>query len=125
MKQCDYCGQEITYDLQYCCEQCESNALKYYKNEKRFRNIFGFINAVSIICVMIACFMALLFSTKIAMITAGIALIILGFAVFIFPMPTLNQIKKQKIKKAIFSTKIIGIILSLLGISLLINGILY
>ena len=125
MKRCDYCGQEITYDLQYCCEQCNDNALKYYKNEKRFRNIFGFINAVSIISVMIACFIALLFSVKIALITAGTVLIILGLAVFIFPMPTLNQIKKQKIKKALLSTKIIGIILAVLGIALLINGILY
>jgi len=124
MKQCDYCGKEITYAQLYCCEQCNENALRYYKNEKRFKNIFGFINVISIIALMIACFIALLFSAKIAMISAGISLVVMGLAVFIFPMPTLNQIKKQKIKKAIFSTKIIGIILAILGIVLLICGIL-
>ena len=124
MKRCDYCGKEISYHLQYCCDECSENALNFYKNEKRFKNIFGFINVISIVSLMIACFIALLFSAKIALITAGIALLVMGIGVFSFPMPTLNQLKKQKIKKAIFSTRIIGIILAVLGIVLFIFGIL-
>ncbi len=125
MKKCDYCGKEISNFEQYCCDLCEQNALRYYQNEKKFRNIFGFFNVLCIVSIMIFCFVALLFSARIAMIGAGICLAVLGAAVAVFPMPTLNQISRFKIKKAVFTTRIAGAIMSVAGCLLLICGIFY
>ena len=31
MKKCDYCAKEISYFEQYCDENCQANANKYYE----------------------------------------------------------------------------------------------
>ena len=123
MKKCDYCGKEISNFEMYCCDMCEQKSLKYYKNEKKFRNIFGFFDVVCIVSILIFCFAALLFSVKIALMGSGISLVILGIAVTVFPMPTLNQISRFKIKKAVFSTRLCGIVLFALGCVLFVLGI--
>ncbi len=123
MKKCDYCGKQISYSEQYCCDECSQKALKYYHFERKYKNIFGFFNIICAISVMAACFLSLLLSAKIGYIVSGAALTLLGAAVVAFPMPTLNQIKKQKIQKAVFSTRIIGGIISFSGICLLIVGL--
>ena len=64
MKKCDYCGKLISNFEMYCCDECERSALRYYKNEKRFKNIFGFFNVLCIVSVLIFCFVSLLFSKK-------------------------------------------------------------
>ncbi|MCR5636304.1 MAG: hypothetical protein K6F76_03880 [Clostridiales bacterium] len=124
MKKCDYCGKEISNFEMYCCDMCEQKALKYYKNEKKFRNIFGFFDVVCIVSILIFCFAALLFSAKVALIGSGVSLVVLGLAVAVFPMPTLNQISRFKIKKAVFTTRLCGFILIGFGCVLFALGII-
>ena len=123
MKKCDYCGKEISNFDMYCCDMCKQKALKYYKNEKKFRNVFGFFDIICIVSILIFCFAALLFSAKVALIGSGISLVVLGLAVILFPMPTLNQISRFKIKKAVFSTRLCGVVLLSLGCVLFVVGI--
>ncbi len=124
MKKCDYCGKEISNFEMYCCDMCEQKALKYYKNEKKYRNVFGFFDVICIVSILIFCFTALLFSAKVALTGSGVSLVVLGLAVAVFPMPTLNQISRFKIKKAVFTTRLCGLILIALGCVLFVLGII-
>ena len=120
MKKCGFCGKEITYHQQYCCDECQINANKYYEKSEKFAKIFYVISMACVIGIPIGLFLFSFIKTPGAVISS-VCCLVLGIMILIVPMPTESMIKKNKIKKAIFKTRIFGICVLALG--LLIMGL--
>ncbi len=46
MKKCDFCAKEISYYDQYCNEECEQKALRYYAMVERYAKLFMIVNTI-------------------------------------------------------------------------------
>ena len=115
MKKCDYCGKEISYMEQYCDENCQRGALKYYELQEKFSKLFSFINIVCIFGIPIGLF-TFSFAAGIGFTILSFSLLLEGITVFIFPFPVENMIHSMKIKKAMNVTRIIGAVIFILGV---------
>lgn len=115
MKKCDYCGKEISYFDQYCCDECQKETIKFYDNRDKYTNLFSIINGICVFGIPIG----LIVFSLVNYVGAGIislSTLILGLTIIFLPFPVENMITKFKLKKAIKLTRIFGIIIFTLGI---------
>ena len=124
MKKCDYCGKEISYMEQYCCEDCQRNTIKFYDYQEKYTKLFSVINSVCVFAIPIGLLMFSLVNV-IGITMIAFALDILGITVFLFPFPTENMISKFKLKKATNICKILGVVLFILGIAITITDFIF
>ncbi len=125
MKKCDYCGKEISYMEQYCCEDCHRKAIKFYDFQEKYTKLFSVINCICVFAIPIG---LLFFSlvNAIGFTMVAFALDFLGITVFLLPFPTDNMISKFKLKKATNICKALGVVLFCIGIVLtVLDFILY
>ncbi|MBQ2971399.1 MAG: hypothetical protein IJE16_02490 [Ruminococcus sp.] len=115
MKKCEYCAKEISYHQMYCCDDCQSSANDFYDMRDRITKIMSIINGVCVMSIGIGIFV-FSFYREIGAYMVSIPLVILGILYIFFPIPADVMIQKNKILKAVKTTRIIGIILLVLGI---------
>lgn len=115
MKQCEYCAKEITYHQIYCDDICEDNAQKFYDMRESAEKIMGILNGICVLSIGIGFFLFSFFS-KTSAFMISIPMLILGILFTLFPVPADVMINKYKIQKAVKLTRIIGIVVLLLGI---------
>lgn len=122
MKNCEYCGKEISYSEQYCCEECEKKAKKHYELVKEKQKLFSVINIIGILAIFIGGFLAMMLEIGIGLYCIGGGFILLGILYIFLPFCTPEQIKKHKIEKAVKTVKFLGLIIIILGIGTVIAG---
>lgn len=119
MKQCDYCGKPIDYHHQYCCEECEKNAIHYYNRERRSEKLISFVNIISFFGVIAGCIIAAIYSGKIGCFVCAPLLALLGCVYFICPFAPENITKKYKIIRAQKFIRLFAIIFLAIAVILL------
>lgn len=124
MKKCEYCGKEISYFDQYCCDDCQRDAIKFYDFREKYTSIFSIINCISVFGIPVGIFI-FAFAKDIGFTIATISLIVLGIMVMILPFPTENMLSKRKIKQSVKLTRILGLILFVLGIVCLVADFIF
>jgi predicted nucleic acid-binding Zn ribbon protein len=121
MKKCEYCAKEISYHEQYCSDDCHINANKYYEKSEKFARPFYILSTICVIGIPIGLFLFSFIKVPGAFIASACSAI-LGVMILIAPMPTEGMIRKNKIKKAVKKTRILGI--AMLVLAVLILGLL-
>lgn len=124
MKKCDYCGNEISYYDQYCGDECQKNANKFYEKREKFTGLFSVLCAVCVLAIGIGIFMFSLVKTIGTIMVVGCC-IILAVLLFLLPFPTENMISKYKIKKAVKYTRSISYAVIAVGIIFLIFSFIF
>ena len=117
MKKCEYCAKEITYFEQYCCDECQRKAIKFYDLREKYTKLFSFINCVCIFGIPVGIFL-LSFTMTVGFTLMAFSTLILGITVLLLPFPVENMISSMKIKKAVNVTKLIGLIILIIGVVL-------
>lgn len=115
MKKCEYCGKEISYFDQYCNEDCQREANKFYEFQEKYTKIFSVLNCIGVFGIPVGIFL-FSFANSVGATIVSVSLLILGIAVSLMPFPTENMLSKRKIEKAVKTTRIIGLILLALGV---------
>lgn len=124
MKKCDYCGKKITYFEQYCSDECQSKANKFYETEEKYTKLFSVLCAVCVLGVGIGIFMFAFLKILGTFIVVS-ASFILAILLFFLPFPTENMISKFKIKKSVKYVRIISYIVFSFGIAFLIFSFIF
>ena len=114
MKKCEDCAREISYHEQYCSDDCQIAANKYYENSDRFAKLFMMVNVACVFGIPVGLFIMSVVKIVGAVI-AGASCAVLGLMLLIFPFPTEGMNKKFGIKKAKLVTRIIGAACMVLG----------
>lgn len=115
MKRCEYCAKEISYHEIYCSEECQNGANAFYDMRDRITSVMSVINGVGVMSIGIGMFVFSFFR-EVGAFMITIPLVILGLLYTLFPVPADVMIQKNKIKKAQKTTRIIGLVLLVLGI---------
>lgn len=115
MKRCEYCCKEITYHQMYCNDDCEDNANRFYEKRDAIEKLIGIINGICVLSIGIGLFI-FSFSKALGGYMVSIPLDILGILFLLFPIPADVMINKYKIEKSVKITRIIAIIVLVLGI---------
>ncbi len=115
MKQCEYCAKEISYHDMYCCDDCQTNANKFYDIRDKIEKTIGILNGICVMSIGIGLFVFSFFGQMGAYMVT-FPMVILGILFLFFPIPADVMIHKYKIKKAVKITKIIATIVLVLGI---------
>ncbi len=115
MKRCEYCGKEITYYQMYCDDNCEENANKFYEKRESIEKLIGIINGICVLSIGIGLFI-FSFSAAIGAYMVAVPLDILGLLFLLFPIPADVMINKHKIEKSVKITRIIALIVLVLGV---------
>lgn len=118
MKKCDYCAKEITYFDQYCSDECHAKANKYYETAEKFGKIFSIINAICVFGIPAGLFL-LPFSKMFGAVIATVSCVILGIMLILLPFPTDDMISKHKLQNAIKRTRILAVLIIVLGVLIL------
>ena len=124
MKKCDYCGKEITYFEQYCSDECQKKANKFYENQEKYTKVFSILCAICVMTVGIGIFV-FSFLKIIGTIAVVSACFILAILLFLLPFPTENMISKYKIEKSVKYVKYISYMVFGFGIAFLIFSFLF
>lgn len=124
MKKCDYCAKEITYFEQYCSDECQGCANKYYETIEKYGKVFSVINMLCFFGIPIGIFL-FAFLRMAGMIITVSSCIILGIMLILLPFPTENMISRYKLKKATKITRYIGLAVIGLGILFMIFMLLF
>lgn len=122
MKKCDYCGKEISYFEQYCCEECERRTVEFHARSLRFSKLFYIVNTICVFGIPAGLFLAA-FSTGVGLSVAVLSCIVLGLMLILLPFPTEGMIKKHKLKKAVARSRIFGF--AVIGMGVLIAGMTF
>ncbi|MBU5462837.1 hypothetical protein [Lachnoclostridium sp. MSJ-17] len=115
MKQCEYCGKEITYHEIYCCDDCQIKANRFYERCEKFSKLFTAVNTACVFGIPVGLFL-MSFLRLLGTVVASGSCIILGLMLLLFPFPTEGMIKKFKIIKAVKIVRILGIAVIVLGL---------
>ncbi len=115
LKKCEYCAKEISYHQMYCDDKCQTQANKFYDMRDKIQSIMGIINGVGVMSIGIGIFV-FSFLKKAGAFMVAIPLLILGLLFLLFPVPADVMIQKYKIEKSVKITRIIAIILLVLGV---------
>ena len=121
IKKCEYCAKEISYYDQYCDDDCQIKANKYYENSERFAKLFMVVNVICVFGIPVGLFILSIVKLVGAVIAGG-SCAMLGLMLLIFPFPTEGMLKRFGIKKAQNVTRLVGLGCFVLG--LLIVGLL-
>lgn len=124
MKRCDYCGKEISYFDQYCCDDCQREANNFYEFRDKYTKIFSITNIIGVFGIPVGIFL-FAFSNSIGATLVALAVTLLGIVITLLPFPAENMITKGKIKNAVSQTRIIGIALLVLGIACFIADFIF
>ncbi|MBQ8538659.1 MAG: hypothetical protein IJ433_03310 [Ruminococcus sp.] len=116
MKKCEYCAKEISYHEIYCCDDCQTNANKFYEVRDKISKLMGVINGVSVLSIGIGLFVYSMIR-EVGAFMVAIPTVILGILFLFFPIPADVMIQKYKIKKAVQITRIIAVVLLVFGIA--------
>lgn len=119
MKQCNYCGKEISYHEMYCSDECQREANRYYDYVTRFARLYYSLSMVFIIGLTIGLFL-MSFAHWVGGLMAVVCCVLLAVLLLVMPMPTEGMIKKHKIKKAKFLARIFGFCVLGLAVAILI-----
>ena len=114
MKKCEYCAKEISYYDQYCSDECQIKANRYYELSDKFAKIFLVINVIGVFGIPVGLFLMSI-SKYVGAVVASGSCVVLGIMLICLPFPTESMIKKYKIKKAMTITRIVGIAVVALG----------
>lgn len=123
MKKCEYCAKEISYHEMYCGDECQNGANNFYDMRDKIEKAMAVINGICVMSIGIGIFIFSLFR-EIGSFMVAIPLVILGILYFFFPVPADTMIQKHKIKKSVKITRIIGLVLLILGIASTIYAII-
>lgn len=123
MKKCDYCAKEISYFDQYCCDECQKKSIEFYELQEKFTKIFSVVNGICVFAIPVGLFV-LSFTFKVGFTMIALATLILGIMIVLLPFPVENMISSMKIKKAVSVTRIIGLVLLIIGIALSVADII-
>ena len=118
MKKCKYCGKEISYQELYCCDECQAEDDKFYEFRDKMQKLFSFINGIFVLTIGIS-ILLFAFDAGLGLIVGSGSLIVLGVLYFFLPFPAEAMIHKHQLKKSIYITKIIAVILLFIGSSVL------
>lgn len=112
MKKCEYCAKELeSYHLQYCKDSdCEERALKFYTTRNKYEKLFGGINLVAFLAIMVG-LIAALFTPTVGNIIVSAALIVMGVLVMVLPFAPDSFYQKYRIKKTTIIVRIFAGIL--------------
>ena len=119
MKKCDYCAKEITYFEQYCSDECQRRANKYYETSEKYGKLFSVINVICVFGIPVGLFL-FPFSKSVGTVLASVCCVVLGIMLLFLPFPTEGMISKLKLQKSMKITRIIGA--SVLALGFLIIG---
>ena len=115
MKRCDYCAKEITYHEIYCCDECQLATNRFYDKQEKFQKVFNVINGVFVLGIGIFLFLYPLLPDAAIFGIAG-CLLILGVTYLLLPFPVDTMLRRFKLKKSVFITRIIAGVLLFLGV---------
>ena len=132
MKQCEYCGKEISYhelycsddcqikanrfyERRYCSDDCQIKANRFYERSEKFSKPFTVVNTACVFGIPVGLFL-MSFLKLLGTVVASGSCIVLGLMLLIFPLPTEGMIKKYKIIKAVKIVRILGIAVIALGL---------
>ncbi len=115
MKQCEYCGKEISYHELYCSDDCQIKANRFYERSEKFSKPFTVVNTACVFGIPVGLFL-MSFLKLLGTVVASGSCIVLGLMLLIFPLPTEGMIKKYKIIKALKIVRILGIAVIVLGL---------
>lgn len=109
MRKCEYCAKELdSYHLQYCENtDCEEKALAFYDKRSKTEKIFGIINVVSMIAIMLGLFLDL-FKPSLGNIIAAVGFFAMGVLVFVLPFGPDSFYKSYRIKKTTIIVRIVA-----------------
>lgn len=114
MKKCDYCSKEITYFEQYCSDECQRRANKYYETSEKYGKLFSVINVICVFGIPVGLFL-FPFSKSVGTVLASVCCVVLGIMLLFLPFPTEGMISKLKLQKSMKITRIIGASVIALG----------
>lgn len=114
MKKCDYCAKEITYFEQYCSDECQRRANKYYETNEKYGKLFSVINVICVFGIPVGLFL-FPFSKTVGTVLASVCCVVLGIMLLFLPFPTEGMISKLKLQKSMKITRIIGASVIALG----------
>jgi len=114
MKKCDYCAKEITYFEQYCSDECQRRANKYYETSEKYGKLFSVINVICVFGIPVGLFL-FTFSKSVGTVLASVCCVVLGIMLLFLPFPTEGMISKLKLQKSMKITRIIGASVIALG----------
>lgn len=124
MKKCEFCGKEISYFDQYCNEECESNAKRFYSYRLKSSKIFSAVSILLMIGVAVGGFM-FLFGVSFANIIMFASAALLGAVLIVFPFGTDGMLKKYGIKHSSSLIKKTGIVICSLGVIFTFVSVMY
>lgn len=126
MKICEYCGKEIDYNHAFCSDECEENTFQYYRKRKKFQTLFSTISIICFIAIMAGTFIGLLAQQiKYGLLIIAPGAVLLGIVYLILPYYGIEeQIHKKGITKGTKTMKLMGIVLTLIGVICLVFGLL-
>lgn len=119
MKKCDYCAKEISYHEMYCSDECQNKTNEFYELREKYQKPFSVINGIFVVAIGI-CIFLYSFIRDVGAIGGASSLLILGVMYLFLPFPPDVMIRKYKLKKSIFFSRIIAGVLLLLGVIVLI-----
>ena len=114
MKKCDYCAKVITYFEQYCSDECQRRANKYYETSEKYGKLFSVINVICVFGIPVGLFL-FPFSKSVGTVLASVCCVVLGIMLLFLPFPTEGMISKLKLQKSMKITRIIGASVIALG----------
>ncbi len=122
MKKCEYCAKEITYFEQYCCDECEKNAIAFHSRSERFSKLFYIVNTICVFGIPVGLFFAA-FNPAVGIPVSAVSCLILGLMLILLPFPTEGMVRKHKLQKAIKISRIFGG--AVIGLGLVITGLFF
>ncbi len=118
MKQCPYCGKEISYHEMFCSDECEQKNRQFYEMRDRYSKLFAVINGIFVMMIGISIFAYSFLPEYGAYGVAG-SLMILSVMYFFLPFPPDVMIHRYKLEKSLKLCRIISLVLMGLGVIVL------
>lgn len=126
---CAYCNKDAveklpldlgigSANLHYCSESCKDEITKYIEEVKRYKGLFlGLILGSILIMVLVnGIIIAINQNPRLMALTTCVAVGIVGITIIIFPFSTPETVRWLGIKKARIVTRILGLILIVVGL---------
>lgn len=114
---CDYCDKEIENGKDYCSAECRKRAYVFTKYYTRWKTLFTVLLVVSAAAVAVGALMTTALNRLYpSFIIMGCGMILFGLTMLVFPFASQNTFSRFGIRRALLVTRILGIIIAVLGI---------